>query len=508
MIIVFSLLILLNIALYMCGEFQYKLKILQLKDYNILSVFKLLKVNYLHKILLIILGLIMLFFYLFGVADYILMGINLMLCLVYNLITHNRLKKENPKYTKRIVRLIVLVFLIFTLLFFTIIFDNILPCIICLLLVTFDFVTIISIYMTNIVENLILKYYTKKAVNKLNKTKIIKIAIVGSYGKTSVKNILADILKEKYSVLITPESYNTPNGLALTINKNDIDKYQIFIMEMGAKRKGDITWLCKKYKPDFAILTAIGKQHLETFKTIEKIIDTKSEVLQFVKMCVFNVGNDYVKDVSTDYTGDKILVGDECDLYATNVNLSSELSSFKIIYHDQFFGEALTILTGSHNVDNILMAVAMAIKLGLSDKQILRGISNIKPIKSRMEKSVLSSGAIVINNGYNSNPDSACKSIDMVNLYSSKNKIIVTPGFVEMGDKQYALNFELGCLIAENFQKCIVVNKVNRESLLDGLKSKGFDNYDVVDKFKDIDFAQFSNNDIILIENDLPDSYE
>ena len=165
-------------------------------------------------------------------------------------------------------------------------------------------------------------------------------------------------------------------------------------------------------------------------------------------------------------------------------------------------------MVGEHNVVNILLCVAMAIKLGLNTDQIIRGISKLKPIKSRMEKTTLSSGAVIINNGYNSNPDTVRKSIDLLNLYHGKFKTIITPGFVEMGKSQFDLNYKLGCLIANSFDKCFVVNKVNRLAIVKAFTDNKFSNYKVVDKFKDIDFSGFGKDDVVLIENDLPDSYE
>ena len=124
-----------------------------------------------------------------------------------------------------------------------------------------------------------------------------------------------------------------------------------------------------------------------------------------------------------------------------------------------------------------------------------------------MQKIVLKNGAIVINNGYNSNPSSLDASLEYLKLFKGKYKVIITPGFVEMGDMQDKLNFELGQKVSETADKCIVVNRINRQSIVNGLISKGFTNYEIVDRFKNIDFSIFDSNSIILIENDLPDNY-
>ena len=160
-----------------------------------------------------------------------------------------------------------------------------------------------------------------------------------------------------------------------------------------------------------------------------------------------------------------------------------------------------------HNVINILIAVALCIELGLSASQIKKGISKLKPVESRMEPLILDNGAIVINNGYNSNPNSAECSLDILKMFKDKNRVVITPGFVEMGDEQYWLNFEWGNKISQVANKCIVVKKINRDAIVNGLKKNNFKNIELVDNFKNIDFKIFNKNDVILIENDLPDNY-
>lgn len=370
------------------------------------------------------------------------------------------------------------------------------------------FLTITSNFIIKIYEWFLLKKYIKKAKNKLKKSDIIKIGITGTYGKTSVKNILATILSEKYNVLMTPESYNTPSGISLTINNNDIQKYDVIIMEMGAKRKSDIVKLCKDFSPQYGILTSIGQQHLQSFKTIDNIVKTKSEILKYVGSMVFNCNNDYVLKLSNDYCGEKFSVGfNDFDVSACDIELSQNGAKFKILFKGEKFCNASTELIGEHNVENILLAVGMAILLGLNSEQISSGIKKVKAIKSRMEKHILSSGAIVINNGYNSNPQTAKKSLQLLELYSDRRKIVITPGFVEMGKEQYRLNYEFGTEISKIADECIIVNRTNRKALMMSLKNSRV-KCEVVDRFKDIDFSQFGASDVILIENDLPSNYK
>ena len=106
------------------------------------------------------------------------------------------------------------------------------------------------------------------------------IAITGSYGKTSTKDFLATILSKRYKVLKTPGSFNTPMGICKVIRGELKPEHEIFIVEMGAKEKGNIKELCDLVRPEIGIITAIGPQHLETFKTMESVVSTKYELIE------------------------------------------------------------------------------------------------------------------------------------------------------------------------------------------------------------------------------------
>ena len=195
-------------------------------------------------------------------------------------------------------------------------------------------------------------------------------------------------------------------------------------------------------------------------------------------------------------------------LFAKIKKIDLEGIIFDIYYKGKFYCTANTSLVGEYNVINIILAVGIAIKLGLTSNQIVNGIAKLRPVESRMQTICLDSGAIVINNGYNSNPNSIKESLKLLGLYKDRKKIVITPGFVEMGKEQYKLNYELGKLISRVADECYVVNKINREAILCGLKDSNFDNKIViVNKFKEIEFSVFNSNSVILIENDLPDNY-
>jgi UDP-N-acetylmuramoyl-tripeptide--D-alanyl-D-alanine ligase len=196
-------------------------------------------------------------------------------------------------------------------------------------------VTSIIIYP---IEETIKNHYFKNGEKKIKSfSNLTVIGITGSYGKTSTKFILAQILSEKYKVLATPSSFNTPMGLTKVIREKLDETYNIFISEMGARQKGDIELLCKLVKPKIGIITSIGKQHLETFKTVDNIVETKYELIESLPsdgLGVFCGDNQYCIDMYNKTNIDKILYGinkeDKSDLYvwASDIHVSSKGSSF------------------------------------------------------------------------------------------------------------------------------------------------------------------------------------
>ncbi len=363
------------------------------------------------------------------------------------------------------------------------------------------------------VEKLIYYYYLHSAVTMLKQHGgIVNIAITGSYGKTSTKFMLKSILSEKYNVCATPNSYNTPIGITKTIREMLSPTHDIFIMEFGAKKKGEIKYLCRKFRPNIGVLTSIGKAHLSTFKTQENIVSTKNELTHNLygdhKYMVFNADDSKVKACADTCKCDYICCGEGMTISARNIVCTSSGCTFEVYFDDKYYLTARTKLIGKHNVSNILLCVAVAIKLRLSKQQIINGIASITPVAGRLEVVPHSSGAVIINDGYNSNPNSARVAVDTLALYGNRRKIIVTPGMVELGNSQYQENYEWAKYIARKVDKVVIVNQVNKQALFDGLVAGGMpaQNIALDSTLKDV-IKGLQNNDVLLIENDLPDNY-
>ena len=387
--------------------------------------------------------------------------------------------------------------------------------VIALLPMVAPFVLMIAYLICKPMENAINNKYVERTKKVLAKSDVLKIGITGSYGKTSVKEILKTLLSVKYRVLATPESYNTPLGISLTVHKLDV-AHDVFIAEMGARESGDIGKLAKLVNPDIAILTGINEQHLESFKSIENIKNTKYELFENLKeggKAFFDVNNDIAKELSERFTGEKYLVGGNDGIVkATNVKVTPDGTLFTLLFDSGEEVDCFTTLIGKHSVRNILLAVSVAYKIGLTPIEISLGITRLHAIKHRLEILPNNKGIILIDDSYNANTDGAMSALETMSLFEGR-KIIVTPGLVELGSNQNEINYKLGKEIASKCDKLIISAKHNAEILISGFVDGGGDKSNImyangVVAAKKLLSEVLTAGDVVLFENDLPDIYD
>lgn len=365
-------------------------------------------------------------------------------------------------------------------------------------------------------EKLINLKYLNGAKAKLGKfPTLIKIGITGSFGKTSTKYILNTILSEKYSVCISPYSFNTTMGLTKVVLDYLKPDNQILIAEMGARQVGDIKELCDLIHPQYAILTAVAPQHLDTFGSIENIKKTKNELIESLPVyghAVFNADNAICKELAQNCKvsySTTSLEDQNCTVHAKDIKTTSSGTEFVAVVEDEEF-PCKTKLIGLHNVTNILMCIAMAKNLELTNAQIAKGISKLKPVAHRLEL-INSNGVKILDNSYNSSPESSVQSLKTLSLFSGR-KIVVTPGLIELGNKEFEENKKFGENIAKTADIAIVVNETNKESIVQGLTEGGM-NPENIFTAPTLDHAQIKlkeilqKGDVVLFENDLPDNY-
>jgi UDP-N-acetylmuramoyl-tripeptide--D-alanyl-D-alanine ligase len=444
-------------------------------------------------------------------------------CITFVVNLYTAPKKTPLKYTRRMNRLVAVLFILSLLVTFGLIaFSSIY-----LLRLRFGLVVITPILLIILVpiahiitlpiEKIIAIHYIRKAKAKLFKMpRLIKIGITGSFGKTSCKYILNKMLSKKYKVCMSPHSFNTPMGISKVITKYLKVDDEVLIAEMGAKYVGDIKYLCSIVNPRYAILTAVGNQHLQTFKTYDNILRTKNELILSLPpdgYAVFNGDNDGSKKLFELAKVDKNFVSvddDKSFCYAKNVKVD-HLGSECDIYIDGKLIKCKTKLLGKHNILNILMCSALAYKLGVDLKDIESAIQDLRSTPHRLDVMKNENGVTIIDDSYNASVESSSCALDTLSMFEGR-KIIMTPGLVELGEDEKKANTNFGEHIAKVANICIIVNKVNASFINDGLTKGGMsqeniiladDLVDAKKKLKDL----LKPNDVLLIENDLPDNY-
>ncbi len=367
-------------------------------------------------------------------------------------------------------------------------------------------------------EKSVYYYYFNRAKKKLkNMTNLKVIGITGSYGKTSSKNILSDILNIKYDCLPSPKNFNTTYGLMITIN-NHLDKFtEYFIAEMGAFKRGEIKTLCNFVKPKYGILTTIGTAHLDSFGSRENIQKGKFELIESLPsdgIAILNRDDEWQVSYKLKNNCKVLWIGidnKDADVYATNIKLSKDGTNFDCIFKgDNTLYHFETKLLGKANVYNILAGIMLGYVLGITIEELKLGVLKVRPVEHRLElKKYLDIN--IIDDAYNSNPVGAKMAIDVLNMMPGK-KIVVTPGMIELKDKEYELNLEFGKQIASVADEVILVGKEQTKPIYEGLLLEHFkeNNIHIINDVKEA-FQLMQKlkgkETYVLLENDLPDIF-
>lgn len=366
------------------------------------------------------------------------------------------------------------------------------------------------------IEELIKRRYVKIAMQKIAKTDVIKIAITGSYGKTSVKEILKTLFSQKYRVLATPKSYNTPMGIAIAVKGLD-GTHDIFIAEMGARVKGDISRLAKIVQPDYAVITAINNQHLETFGSLENIKNTKYELIESLSndgVAFFSSDSENTRELFDRFNGEKYYAGTTGEdnlVTASNIAVDYAGTKFTLNFKGDKSVECTTVLLGRHNVANICIAAAVAYKVGLSPEEIAQGVNRLVTVEHRLELVPNNRNIVIIDDSYNSNVDGVHAAMEVLDTFKGR-KIVLTPGLVELGKDENVVNYEVGKLLASHADIVIVIGKHNAEMIINGLTEEGFNRENILfakslNKGNEMLNEILTEGDVVLFENDLPDNY-
>lgn len=313
-----------------------------------------------------------------------------------------------------------------------------------------------------------------KAAKKIrNHTKLTVIGITGSYGKTTTKEYLATILGTKFKTLKTEASKNSTIGVAEVVLRKLTDQ-EIFIVEMGAYKKGEIFEICRLVKPQIGIITGINEQHLELFGSLANIRNAKYELIESLPqngLAVFNADNKFTRLMSKKTKKiHKILYGKAADanLRIYDIKQTKNNISFWLKFNKEKLSVSMSLL-GVHQASNIAAAVSVAYHMGLSTSEIRSAVGNLHPFSGTIQKVGEYNGATLIDDSFNANPDAVRSVIDYMQLYSGRKYLVFTP-MIELGSQTNSIHESIAAHAALNNVEIISTNSDNLTNLVSGMR--------------------------------------
>lgn len=373
----------------------------------------------------------------------------------------------------------------------------------------------LALLITFPVEHRNLSKFVDRAARKLSRISPRVVAITGSYGKTSTKVYIAHLASSTFSTYASPASFNNRGGLARAINEGLSPGTEVLVAEMGTFKKGEIADLCSWIPPDIAVITSIGPVHLERFGTEDEIVEAKSEIARSASVVVLNTDNHHlaslVRKLSSEGKTIRMVSGNDIN---ADVAVKDDDEGNLIIYSAQRRMCSMPFLDVSRT--NIAAAVAVCLELGVPEPNIAERLATLPVAKNRLNISTNEAGITVLDDTYNSNP--AGSRLALSALERRKNPlsraVVVTPGMIELGKKQFEENSFFGRAAARVATDVVIVGFTNRRALLHGVDSaeaEGFKPNVVLMKNRGQAVRWVRENltsgDVVLYENDLPDHF-
>lgn len=355
---------------------------------------------------------------------------------------------------------------------------------------------------------------TKSIINSY--PNLIKIGITGSFGKTSTKNLLFQILNNHDYTIKTPHSYNTLYGIAHVVNLELTKHLKYFVCEMAAYHTGEIKKLTQMVSPNYAILTGIGSQHLERFGSLVNTTQAKFELIDSLDPanCLVNLDNIYIQTQIQSTNRFKnlktySLIDPTADFFVKSHSFTPQGVEFTLVYQKKSFSFT-SPLFGTSNLQNLTAAICMSLILNIPLATITNSVKNLAQTPNRLEIKHLHQ-ATIIDNTYSSNVTGFTQLIADLKHIPGR-KAILTPGIVELGSITKKTHLSLGKDIAKVFDYITLIGHSTRTSSLEkGIKSinpqahityldNHHDYWATVDKLS-LDYQW------IVLENDLPENY-
>jgi UDP-N-acetylmuramoyl-tripeptide--D-alanyl-D-alanine ligase len=374
------------------------------------------------------------------------------------------------------------------------------------------------------VEARVRRGFLRRARERLELWHPLVIAVAGSYGKTSTKHILAHMLERYGPTLATPKSFNTLMGVSRTVNDVLEERHRTFIVEMDAYALGEIASICALVRPQHAVVTSVGPQHLERFGTVDRIAAALYETLDALSPDGFAVvyggdeqtaalaararaaGRDVVTyGIASDAAG--------LDVVAENIQITGHGSRFTWRWDRAGLREELVVpLLGRHQVLNVSAALATVLRLGLALEPALESVASLRPVDHRLQPVPTGNAITVIDDSYNANPVGVHNGLEVLAQLAAGSRILVTPGLVELGEVEDAENRRYGEHAARVCDHVIIMEARPSRALRDGLRAAGMpdDRVHVVRSLAEateVIGRIATAGDAVLFANDLPDTY-
>ena len=347
------------------------------------------------------------------------------------------------------------------------------------------------------------KTFVDSARKRLNSVAPQVIAITGSYGKTSTKQCASHLISSTKATFASPASFNNRAGLSKAVNEHLTPGTEVFIAEMGTYGPGEIAELCEIFQPEIAVLTAIGPVHLERFKSEDVIVTAKSEIFEKAKVAVLNVDDERlarVADVQAEL-GKTVWRCGTTDGLDVQVSLSSVVVKGRTIFEGDLPDLPAT---------NIACAVASALQVGVSNEVIAQRLPTLPVAQHRQEVAKTPEGLTVVDDTFNANPASVQRALEVLARQSPSGKhVVVTPGIIELGNRQADENRLFGKNATSVANDVIVVGRTNRASLVAGVRDGGMTPI-VVDQLAEAVAwvrQHVGEGDAVAYINDLPDHF-
>jgi UDP-N-acetylmuramoyl-tripeptide--D-alanyl-D-alanine ligase len=366
-------------------------------------------------------------------------------------------------------------------------------------------------------ESHVRNHFISAAKRRLSEARPLVIGVAGSYGKTTTKYAVAKILSSQFRVVSSPESYNTLLGATRTVNERLTDDAEVLVLEMGARHEGDIQEICDFAQPSIGVVTRLGPQHLEYFKTQESVVRAKTELVRALPpdgLAV--VDSDGLCDFTVMETSARIIRvsardGADAEVRLDGISIGREGTSFRLTWRDgSRIIHAQTPLLGRHAASNCAVAAVLAAEIGVPEADIVQGLRELSPVPHRLEI-IRNDVVTVIDDAFNSNPDGFESALEVLASLEGR-RIVVTPGMVELGKESVPAHRRIGEQMGKVANIVVLVGNSYPEEFVAAIREAGLPE-DCLEQYDSLALATerlsklVEPGDVVLFENDLPDNF-